>query len=53
MIFAADKDSFKELLREVLQEVLEREITEAVGAKKRKESQGGWDIARAMTAAPW
>jgi hypothetical protein len=30
-IFAADKDSFKELLLEVLQEVLEQEMTEALG----------------------
>ena len=33
-IFGADRDSFKELLREVLQEVLEQEMTEVIGAEK-------------------
>jgi putative transposase len=39
-IFSADKDSFKELLREELQEVLEQEMTEAIGAEKGERSPG-------------
>jgi len=39
-IFAADKDSIRELLREVLQEVLEQEMTEAIGAEKGERSPG-------------
>ena len=39
-IFAADKDSMRELLREVLQEVLEQEMTEAIGAEKGERSPG-------------
>ena len=37
-IFGADKDGFKELLREVLQEVLEQEMTDALGAEKGERS---------------
>jgi transposase-like protein len=33
-IFCADKDSFKELLREVLQDGLEQEMTDAIGAEE-------------------
>ena len=40
MIFSADKDSFKELLREVLYEVLEQEMTEAIGAEKGERTAG-------------
>ena len=52
-IFGADKDGFKELLREVLQEVLEQEMTDALGRRKAKEVLGGWVIARAITAGVW